>query len=65
MTPMCIFASTLLTIGILLILMKEKFHKEEIDQNYTDLTLNETMIQEYILVEVCHFFILSLHYLFQ
>ena len=49
MTPKCIMASILLAIGALLILISE-YHKEEIDQDYTDLTLNEAMIQECILV---------------
>ena len=48
MTPKCIMASILLAIGALMILISE-YHKEEI-QDYMDLTLNETMIQEYILI---------------
>ena len=48
MTPKCIMGIIILATIALLILILE-YHKEEIE-DYMDLTLNETLIQEHILI---------------
>ena len=52
MTPRLIFASILLLIGVMIMLMTAKFQKEEMDhdEDYRELLLNASMVQEYILV---------------
>ena len=48
MTPKCIMGIIILATIALLISVSE-YHKEEIE-DYMDLTLNETLIQEHILI---------------
>ena len=48
-TPKCIVASIVLATGAILLLLSE-YHRENKMEDYVDLTLNETQIQEQILI---------------